>query len=136
MQLYAERNDMQAFVERHGYNDKWDQLSEDEQNRLLVKATILIEAYHGKPRDIDSDVPWGVEFFRQAAIYQTLYLMRVGGNDEIGLKVRAVTNGNYSDGVLSTGPANDLPLDRLVQRIIDNILQTVAPVGAMEFARG
>lgn len=136
MQLYAERGDIENFAEQHGYGDLWASYDNHAQDRLLVKATLAIEAYHGKPRIDGTDTPWGISHLRFAAVHQTIYLARIQDSDEIAARINAITDGSYSDGVISVADAKMIPLDPTAKHLVDNILKQLSPIGSSEFGRG
>lgn len=128
MNNYCNEQEVDQYATEQRYDD-WLLLSEGQKRKIVNQATLDIETYHKQPRQYGE--PWGD--FREAAVLQSLYIERTRDLREYGEKIRAVTDGDYDDRVITASASTMNALDPIVRVMVINKLNAL--VNAGEFGR-
>jgi len=138
MNLYCTESNVATYADKHGFVN-WKVLGIEKRNELLLQATLDIENFLNQPRS-GSGIPFGYgdTTLRDSAVIQTIFLfMGVYDFILIGNRTRAVTSGNYSDGVINIGNTDGNSLSQNSKRLAKNYaMSNGVNTGTALFGRG
>lgn len=101
----------------------WLKLTEDAKQKICSYATRDIEKYHGLRRQsFSTPAMYGDVWLREAAIYQSLFVMRTIGVREWIERANLATSGTFDDNILSREAANGNPMDDTAKDLTDQAL--------------
>jgi len=129
---YCTDKDVEVYAEANG--QEWAKLDTEFKKRILAKATMQISLYHNQGINIYS--PWGIgkEHLRQAAIIQSIFLIRGIEVIESRELARAYTTGEMDDDIIIATPNGDDLCD-VSKSLIDYVLKDLK-VKKYNFQRG
>lgn len=134
--FYASIEQVSNFANSNGFQE-WDELDENEKKQILFVATNDIEKSLNIPRT-SPRMPFGrgdIDL-TMACEYQAINVMQTKPFRDMALQIGTLTNGEYSDGIISIDSLNPNTLHSIAGQLVSAYKKQNNVNTGFEFGRG